>query len=187
MRRVTSVEDRTARPPKGLVGIEEDPVGQGGGTASRSGSDAAAETTVRELLGSEGGLWSVLTEGSCHSFDLDRRTVVRVPGPGALPLRGDLARRLRGIESCCVDSSGSRTLEADPWDQENDYYLHTSSVIREIRRITTAGPERERNTGIDPATPVTGPPVAVSSAESLAKDRRPRREPTSDVADVAEL
>ena len=152
------MEDRTARPPKGLVGIEVKPVGQGGGTASRSGSDASAETTVRELLGSEGGLWCALTEGSCHYFDLDRGTVVRVPGPGAPPLRGDLMRRLQGIETGRVDSRGSWTLEADPWDQENDFYLRPSSVIREIRRITTAEPERERNTGIDPATPVAGPP-----------------------------
>lgn len=181
------MEDRTARPPKGSVGIEVNPVGQACGTASRSGSDASAETTVRELLGSEGGLWCVLTEGSCHSFDLDRRTVVRVPGPGVLPLRGDLARRLRGIGTCRVDSSGSWTLEADPWDQENDFYLHTSSVVREIRQITTAGPECERNTGINPATPVACPPAVVSSAESLVKDRQPRREPTSHVAAVAEL
>lgn len=181
------MEDRTARPPKGSVGIEVNPVGQGGGTASLSGSDASAETTVRELLGSEGGLWCVLTEGSCHSFDLNLGTVVRVPGPGVLPLRGDVVRRLRAIESCRVESSGSWILEADPWDQENDYYLHTSSVIREIRQITTAGPECERNTGINPATPVACPPAVVSSAESLVKDRQPRREPTSHVADVAEL
>ena len=178
------MEDRTARPPKGSAGTEVNPVGQAGGTASRSGSDAAAETTVRELLGSEGGLWCVLTEGSCHSFDLDRRTVVRIPGPGALPLRGDLVRRLRGIETCRVDSSGSWTLEADPWNQESDFYLHTSSVIREIRRIDTAGPERERNTGIDPATPVACPPPAVSSAKSLVEDRQPRREPTSEFAEL---
>ena len=178
------MEDRTARPPKGLVGIEVNPVGQGGGTASRSGSDASAEVTVRELMGSQGGLWSVVTEASCHYFDLDRRTVVRVPGPGVLPLRGDLARRLRGIGTCRVDSSGSWTLEADPWDQENDFYLHTSSVVREIRQITTAGPECERNTGITPATPVAGPPAAVSSAESLVKDRQPRREPTSHVKEL---
>ena len=125
-----------------------------------------------------------MTEGSRHYFDLDRGTVVRVPGPGVLPLRGDLVRRLRGIETCCVDSSGSWILEADPWDQVNDYYLHTSSVIREIRQITTAGPECERNTGINPATPVAVPPAAVSSAESLVKDRQPRREPTSHVKEL---
>ena len=178
------MEDGTARPPKGLVGIEVNPVGQGDGTTSRSGSEASAEATVRELMGSEGGLWCVVTEASCHYFDLDRRTVVRVPGAGALPLRGDLARRLRGIGTCRVDSSGSWTLEADPWDQVNDYYLHTSSVIREIRQITTAGPECERNTGINPATPVAVPPAAVSSAESLVKDRQPRREPTSHVKEL---
>ena len=178
------MEDRTARPPKGLVGIEVNPVGQGGGTASRSGSDASAETTVRELLGSEGGLWCVMTEGSCHYFDLDRGTVVRVPGPGVLPLRGDLVRRLRGIETCCVDSSGSWILEADPWDQENDYYLHTSSVIREIRQITTAGPECERISAINPAVPVADFPAALTSAGPLAEDRQPRCESTSHVEEL---
>lgn len=178
------MEDTTAMPPKQLTGNEVNPVRQTDGTTSRSGSEASAEATVRELMGSEGELWCVVTEASCHYFDLDRRTVVRVPGAGALPLRGDLARLLRGIGTCRVDSSGSWTLEADPWDQENDYYLHASSVIPEIRQITTAGPECERNTGINPATPVAVPPAVVSSAESLVKDRQPRREPTSHVKEL---
>ena len=178
------MEDGTARPPKGLVGIEVNPVGQGDGTTSRSGSEASAEATVRELMGSEGGLWCVVTEASCHYFDLDRRTVVRVPGAGALPLRGDLARRLRGIGTCRVDSSGSWTLEADPWDQVNDYYLHNSSVIREIRQITTAGPECERISAINPAVPVADFPAALTSAGPLAEDRQPRCESTSHVEEL---
>jgi hypothetical protein len=178
------VEDRTASPPKALVRTEEDPDGRAGVDASPSGSNASAQPTVRELMGTEGGLWCVLTEGSSHYFDLDRGTVVRVPGPGAPPLLGDRVRLLRGIESCRVDSSGCWTLEADPWDQVNDYLLHTSSVIQEIRPISSVGPECERISAIDSPAPVVGIPAALSSAESLVEDRQPSRESSSDVAEL---
>jgi len=38
---------------------------------------------VSELIGDEGGIWSVQTQGSAHIFDLDAMTVTRerVPWP----------------------------------------------------------------------------------------------------------
>ena len=104
--------------------------------------------TVRELDGSEGGMWCVVTFGSCHYFNLDLKTVVRVPGPEAVPLLGDLVRPLRKIEICRVGSRGSWTLNADPWDQENDYFLHSSSVIQEIKQVVTARSVGDLNTGL---------------------------------------
>jgi hypothetical protein len=42
-------------------------------------SETTEPITIKELLGSEGGVWCVVTRDSRHFFDLDKQTVVRVP------------------------------------------------------------------------------------------------------------
>lgn len=101
-----------------------------------NGSETTEPITVDELLGSERGTWCVFTRDSRHFFDLDTRTVVRVPGSSALPMLGDPVRPLREITSCRVGESGAWTMHTDGWNPEIDYYWHRSSVIEEIRQVS---------------------------------------------------
>lgn len=49
-------------------------------TDTTDNPETVGPVTVNELLGSERGVWCVVTRDSSHYFDLDNRTVVRVPG-----------------------------------------------------------------------------------------------------------
>ena len=100
-------------------------------------SEATEPITVNELRGSERGVWCVVTRDSRHFFDLDNQTVVRVPGTTARPMLGDPVRPLRQITACQVGESGAWTMHTDGWDPEIDYYWHRSSVIQEIRQVST--------------------------------------------------
>ena len=104
--------------------------------------------TINELLGSEGGVWCVVTRDSRHFFDLDNGTVVRVPGSAARPMLGDPVRSLREITSCRVGESGAWTMHTDGWDPEIDYYWHRSSVIQEIRQVSTTATSAESDDGV---------------------------------------
>jgi hypothetical protein len=104
--------------------------------------------TVSELLGSEHGIWCVVTRDSRHFFDLDKQTVVRVPGSTALPMLGDPVRPLRQITACRVGESGAWTMHTDGWDADIDYYWHRSSVIQEIRQVTATSPAHTSDDGV---------------------------------------
>jgi hypothetical protein len=112
-------------------------------------SETTEPITINELLGSEGGVWCVVTRDSRHFFDLDNRTVVRVPGSAARPMLGDPVRPLREITSCRVGESGAWTMHTDGWDPEIDYYWHRSSVIQEIRRVSTAASTPGSDDGVE--------------------------------------
>ena len=104
---------------------------------TKNGSATPKTITVNELLGSESGTWCVVTRDSRHFFDLDNQTVVRVPGTTARPMLGDPVRPLRQITACQVGESGAWTMHTDGWDPKIDYYWHRSSVIQEIRQVST--------------------------------------------------
>lgn len=104
--------------------------------------------TVTELLGSEAGVWCVVTRDSRHFFDLDNGTVVRVPGSTARPMLGDPVRPLREITSCRVGERGAWTMHTVGWDAEIDYFWHRSSVIQEIRQISTTGSSAAADDGV---------------------------------------
>ena len=111
-------------------------------------SETPEPITVNELLGSESGAWCVVTRDSRHFFDLDNGTVVRVPGSAARPMLGDPVRSLREITSCRVGESGAWTMHTDGWDPEIDYYWHRSSVIQEIRQVSTTATSAESDDGV---------------------------------------
>lgn len=107
-------------------------------TATTENPETAEPVTVKELLGFESGVWCGVTRDSCHYFDFDKWTVIRIPGRSALPMLGDPIRPLREIEKWKVGERGAWTMHTDGWDAEIDYYWHISSVISEIRQVATA-------------------------------------------------
>ena len=114
----------------------------------RTNSPEDEPVTVNQLLGSERGIWCVVTRDSRHFFDLDNRTVVRVPGSTALPMLGDPVRPIREITACRVGARGAWTMHSDGWDPEIDYWWHRSSVIQEIQQVTTAALSTESDDGV---------------------------------------
>jgi hypothetical protein len=111
--------------------------------------ETAKPVTVTELFGSESGVWCVVTRDSRHFFDLDARTVVRVPGRTAHPMLGDPVRPLRRIDACKVGEPGAWTMYPDGWDAEVDYFWHRSSVINEIRQVPATASNDESDDGIE--------------------------------------
>jgi hypothetical protein len=89
--------------------------------------------TMRELTGTEGGVWHVHTRDSIHVFDLDAWTVERKPGPNTWSDSSDGRRRLRTIKACRVGERGHWTMDSD--DFFIDYYFHYSSVIQRIDQV----------------------------------------------------
>lgn len=114
----------------------------------RTNSPEDEPITVNQLLGSERGIWCVVTRDSRHFFDLDNKTVVRVPGRTALPMLGDPVRPIREITACRVGARGAWTMHTDGWDSEIDYWWHRSSVIQEIRQATTTSPGDSSDDGV---------------------------------------
>ena len=88
---------------------------------------------MKELTGTEGGVWHVHTRDSIHIFNLDAWTVERKPGPNTWVDPSDGPRRLRTIEACHVGERGHWTMKPD--DFLIDYYFHYSSVIKRIDRV----------------------------------------------------
>lgn len=104
-------------------------------------NEETAPITVEELTGTESGRWRVVTRDSSHLFDLDERTVTRIPGPNAKPTINDLTRPLRLIRQCRVGSRGRWLMEPDSLDSPVDYFWHVSSMIQ---RIELMPPTRAR-------------------------------------------
>ena len=101
--------------------------------------DETVPVTVEELTGTESGRWRVVTRDSSHLFDLDERTVTRIPGPNAKPTINDLSRPLRLIRQCRVGSRGHWLMEPDSLDSPLEYFWHVSSVIQRIELIPPTG------------------------------------------------
>jgi hypothetical protein len=62
---------------------------------------------------------------------------------------GDPARPLRQITACRVDESGAWTMHTDGWDADIDYYWHLSSVIQEIRQVSTTASRPGSDDGVE--------------------------------------
>lgn len=89
--------------------------------------------TVTELTGGEVGRWLVITQHSSHLFDLDNRTVERIPGPLAHAMYDDGIQPLLEIRTCRVGQRGYWTIRS--CDDLIEYYWHLSSQIRSIERL----------------------------------------------------
>ncbi|MDY7542134.1 MULTISPECIES: hypothetical protein [unclassified Cryobacterium] len=96
---------------------------------------------VTALVGDEGGVWRVVTQGSSHILDLDAKTVTRIPGPGRPATFNDVTRPLRTLEECRVGESGRWTMMSD--DEMTDFYWHVTSQIRRIERVEQSGAGHE--------------------------------------------
>jgi hypothetical protein len=103
--------------------------------------DDQTTTELKELTGTEGGVWHVLTRDSVHVFDLDAMTVTRNPGPGAAPGWKCVAQPLRSIVTCTVGERGYWTMHTEAWSATIDFYWHSSSVVRRIERADEPGQE----------------------------------------------
>lgn len=88
---------------------------------------------VTELTGGEVGRWLVTTQHSRHLFDLENRTVERIPGPEAQAMDDDGIQSLLEIRTCRVGQRGYWTIRSD--DDLIEYYWHLSSQIRSIERL----------------------------------------------------
>lgn len=88
-----------------------------------------------ELTANEVGQWLVLSVTSAHFFDLDARTVHRIPGHDAVEFITDLGRPIRTIESCRVGEVGYWTM--DPFRHEGhlDFRWHQSTEIQRIVQV----------------------------------------------------
>ncbi|MET4583753.1 hypothetical protein ABIE21_003284 [Conyzicola nivalis] len=88
-----------------------------------------------ELTLKQRGQWLVLSATSAHFFDLDGRTVNRMPGRLAVAMITDEGRPIRTIESCRVGEVGYWTME--PFGHEYDLVLrwHQSTEIRRIVQV----------------------------------------------------
>lgn len=102
--------------------------------------EETTDGTVTMLSGRESGLWRVSTRDSTHYFDLDARTVTRVPGTNATPGINDVARPLRSIDTLTVGLGGRWTMHTDGWSDSIDYYWHESSVVAKIERVLSERP-----------------------------------------------
>jgi hypothetical protein len=101
--------------------------------------------SVKELTGSEEGQWVVSTRDSQYQFDLDQRTVTRIPGAGAAPTINDKTRLLREIVQCRVGEPGRWTMHPDsPWGAV-EFYWSVSSVVARIEPILPNAPMKSNN------------------------------------------
>jgi hypothetical protein len=88
-----------------------------------------------ELLGGEGGVWTVFTRDSHYLLDLDEGTVQRFAGPISNPGANDVRRRIRDISSCRVGARGRWTMfAAAEGDPDVEYMWQHTSEIRSIER-----------------------------------------------------
>lgn len=90
---------------------------------------------VLELTIEDTGVWIVHTQGSIHIFDLDNKTVTRVPGEERTSSINDCTRPLRTLDVCRVGERGRWTMISD--DPMTDHYWHVTSTIRAIQRRET--------------------------------------------------
>jgi len=88
---------------------------------------------VDELLGSEGGVWTVFTRDSRYLVDLDEGTVQRFAAPISNPGPNDVQRRIRDISACRVEARGYWTVfPASEGDPDVEYLWQHTSEIRSI-------------------------------------------------------
>lgn len=95
----------------------------------------SGSTTVHELLGGEGGVWTVHTRDSRYEFDLDEGTVQRFAGPISNPSANDPRRRLRDISVCKVGARGYWTMWPADGDPPVEHLWQHTSEIRSIERM----------------------------------------------------
>jgi hypothetical protein len=101
--------------------------------ANGSPDDGAGEIReVDELLGGEGGVWTVRTRDSHYEFDLDAGTVQRFAGPISNASPNDARRRLRDISACRVGARGRWTMWPVEGDPPVEYMWQDTSMIRSI-------------------------------------------------------
>jgi hypothetical protein len=110
-------------------------------------NDETVPVTAEELTGAESGSWRVVTRDSSHLFDLDERTVTRIPGPSASPTVNDRTRPLRHLHLCRVGLRGHWLMEPDSMDSSWDHFWHLSSLILRIERIPPTGGRSEPEDG----------------------------------------
>lgn len=94
-----------------------------------------AQDQVTDLTTQHSGQWAVHTVGSIHQFDLNRRTVTRLPGRHASRGPNDRELDLRSIDAATIGGIGRWTMYSD--DFLTDYLWHQSSLIRHIERLPT--------------------------------------------------
>ncbi|KQO97496.1 metallophosphoesterase family protein [Leifsonia sp. Leaf264] len=88
---------------------------------------------VTDLATEHSGRWAVHTVGSVYLFDLDRRTVNRIPGRYATGSTNDRELDLRSIDVARIGEIGQWTLNRD--DSSAEAMEHRSSLIRHIERL----------------------------------------------------
>lgn len=96
------------------------------------GVDVPVVPQVTDLATEHSGQWAVHTVGSVYKFDLDHRTVTRVPGPHATRSPNDRELDLRSIEAARIGEAGQWTLDTG---DSLDGPVHRSSLIRHIERL----------------------------------------------------
>ena len=118
------------------------------GDSTHPGDGAAADRpeTLAELTDAHTGRWQVTTEASIYLLDLDRRTMLRVPGAGAGvqrdPTRGHIpvtalpadhrVVRLQQLLRC--ELGLSMYLLTEPWP-DGSVMVRGTTPVREIRRL----------------------------------------------------
>ena len=105
---------------------------------------------VSELVGSEGGTWTVTTAHSVYVFDLDAMIVTRHPGATASSTVNDVPRPIRTIDVCRVGACGRWTMHAEAFAPMLDYYWQISTPVRTICQLIRPPDEAhdERDMGL---------------------------------------
>jgi hypothetical protein len=127
------------------------------GDSTHPGDGAAADRpeTVTELTDGHTGRWQVTTETSIYLLDLDRRTMLRVPGAGIGvqrdPTRGHIpvtalpadhrVVRLQQLLRCEVGLS--MYLLTEPWP-DGTVMVRGTTPVRDIRSLDTHAPDAPR-------------------------------------------
>ena len=124
---ITRVDGADTDPPQAVVVVRPAVVNR---------VDVVAREPIRagELLGGEGGAWTVFTRDSRYLLDLDEGTVQRFAGPISNPGANDVRRRIRDISLCRVGSRGYWTMWPVDGDPDVEYMWQHTSDIRSIER-----------------------------------------------------
>jgi hypothetical protein len=141
--------------------------------------EATANNETSELSLKETGRWVIRTRDSIHLFDLDARTVTRIPGLSANPTVNDLTRPLRFIEACKVGHSGRWTMHPGPDDTGFDFFWARTSIIRSIRReqpVTNHDVETRTLEGAGAGGPIDRTPAYEAASDPRAV-KMPRLSP----------
>jgi hypothetical protein len=109
-------------------------------------SDDESPVTVEKLTDTDGGRWQVTTRTSIYLIDLDRRTVMRIPGTSwehgirggrvvyyVATLEGDRRSLPLARLHTCVVGRDMHLITREAGEPR----LRTSTPVREIRRLPT--------------------------------------------------